>query len=261
MATFERSAENAEFWNKRMDVPMVLVSALVIPAILLEVAATSESAKAAGFALNWMIWLAFIVEYAIGLKVAPDRRRFMKTHLLDAAIIVFTVPLLPAEASSLRLLRLLRLTRLLRLKPLIVWLIENTGARYVAGFAASVVLISGLAFSQLESVSFGSGIYWAVSTVTTVGYGDVMPTHGETRVLASVVMVIGVATFAALSAILAGRIIGRQEAASDKNLNMHLASLQADVQLLSEQVRQLSASAASIRSQDDRTLSSDDELD
>lgn len=107
-------------------------------------------------------------------------------------------------------------------------------------------------------MSFGSGIYWAVSTVTTVGYGDVMPTHGETRVLASVVMIIGVATFASLSAILAGRIIGGHEAASDKNLNMHLASLQADVQLLSDQVRQLSASAVSIRSQDDGTLSSDD---
>jgi voltage-gated potassium channel len=46
--------------------------------------------------LNWMIWLAFVAEVVIMLRVVPDRGRWLRDHPLDLAIVIFTPPFLPA---------------------------------------------------------------------------------------------------------------------------------------------------------------------
>ena len=68
-------------------------------------------------ALNWVTWLAFLVELVVMLAVVPDRRAWLRHHPLDLIIVVLTPPVLPAGLQSLRVLRLLRLLRLLRPRP------------------------------------------------------------------------------------------------------------------------------------------------
>jgi voltage-gated potassium channel len=80
-------------------------------------------------------------------------------------------------------------------------------AFFVLGFAVLMRLLDPHDFPSL-----GLAIWWAVSTVTTVGYGDVVPTEPWGRVVASVLMVIGYASLSLLTGIVASLLVYRRTA-------------------------------------------------
>lgn len=110
--------ERAERLEQRLERPMLVVAALVIPTLILEGADVSETWKVIAAALNWVIWFAFLGELVAMLAVVNSRRRYLAHNPLNVAIVVLTPPFLPALFQSLRVLRLLRVARLLRLAPI-----------------------------------------------------------------------------------------------------------------------------------------------
>jgi hypothetical protein len=79
-------------------------------------------------------------------------------------------------------------------------LLSVEGLRYAAILAAVTVLAGGAAFAAVEPhQTTGEGMYWAITTMTTVGYGDLSPTTTDGKVLAAVVMVIGIGFVAILT--------------------------------------------------------------
>jgi voltage-gated potassium channel len=85
------------------------------------------------------------------------------------------------------------------------------GVKWAAALAGLVALGGGAAFASLEHVSTAKGLWWAVSTMTTVGYGDVFPTTGPGQVLAVCVMVVGIGFVAFLTAAVAQRFVAQIE--------------------------------------------------
>ncbi len=63
--------------------------------------------------LNWGIWLAFVAELVVMLRVVPNKRRWLREHPLEVAIVLVTPPFLPASLEAARIFRLLRLIVLL----------------------------------------------------------------------------------------------------------------------------------------------------
>ena len=115
---------------------------------------------------------------------------------------------IPASLQALRIFRLLRLARLFRLAPLARRLFSIEGLRYVALLALLTVLGGGAAFAAIEKdSSTWDGVWWAISTMTTVGYGDVSPHTDLGRVLAIGIMVIGSGFVAILTGAVAERFL------------------------------------------------------
>jgi voltage-gated potassium channel len=200
----------AERLERRLERPMLVVAALVIPSLILESADVSAVWKAVAFVLNWGIWLAFLGELVAMLAVVRSRRGYLVHNPLGVAIVVLTPPFLPALLQSLRALRLVRLARLLRLAPIFKRAFTLRGLRYATVFTLLVVLTGAAGFENAEpGQDYFDGIYWAVTTVTTVGYGDVLPTTTEARVFAMVLMIVGIGYFAVITGAIAERFIER----------------------------------------------------
>jgi voltage-gated potassium channel len=70
-------------------------------------------------------------------------------------------------------------------------------ALVVIAIAGALDVIGAAAFSAVEHISFGLSLYWAVTTATTVGYGDVTPKTGAGHVIAVIVMLTVIPLFAA----------------------------------------------------------------
>jgi voltage-gated potassium channel len=172
--------------------PLLVAAVLTIPATILEFSQTSGSLHALGTALNWAIWIAFLAELVVMVTIVRERGSYLLKHPLDVAIVVLTPPFLQSAVQSVRLLRLLRLFRLLRLEPLARRVFSLEGVKATASLALLTAVASGAGFATEEGISFGNGVYWAITTMTTVGYGDITPKSTEGKILAVFVMLVGI---------------------------------------------------------------------
>jgi voltage-gated potassium channel len=208
--------------ERRLEWPLLAAALLTIPAIIIEQSSVGEPWDTTATVLNWTIWTAFVIEVALMLSVVDDRWRWLREHPLDVAIVVFTPPFLPASLQAARVFRLLRLVRLLKLAVLLRRLLSTEGVRDAAVFALITVLGGGAAFAavehghQDEPVSAWDGVWWAITTVTTVGYGDFTPVTDGGRAIAIVVMIVGIGFVAVITAAAAERFMRSREAEAER---------------------------------------------
>jgi len=144
------------------------------------------------------------------LAVVPDRRQWLREHPVEVVVVVLSPPFLPSSLAAARVLRLLRLVRLLRLAVVVRRLFTMEGVRYVALLAFVTVLAGGTAFAGVEErPTAWDGIWWAATTMTTVGYGDITPGTDAGRVIGLVVMVVGIGFGSILIGAVAERFVQR----------------------------------------------------
>jgi voltage-gated potassium channel len=182
----------AERWQRRFEVPILVAALLVIPVIAVEESSLGRPWTTIAAAVNWAIWLAFLVEVVVMLAVVPDRKRWLRDNPLEVAIVVLTPPFLPASLQALRVFRLLRLLRLAVVVRYARRLFTIDGLRYAALLALITALGGGAAFAAAEDVDIFDGVWWAVTTMSTVGYGDLTPETTVGRLVAMFAMVVGI---------------------------------------------------------------------
>ena len=216
---------------------LVAITASVL-AVLLESEPPLRIAHAASFrALEIGFTLLFGYEYLLRLLTLAQPWRYATSFLglVDLAAIVPTFLELLLSGSQvylvLRVLRVLRLLRLFRVLRLGAYLEESellgrallASRRKIAAFLlvmVSLVVVIGALMYLIEAGNPGFrsipvGIYWAVVTITTVGYGDVAPVTDLGRLMASVVMLLGYSIIAVPTGILGAALAeGRREAAA-----------------------------------------------
>jgi voltage-gated potassium channel len=200
--------ERANQIAKRFELPILVAALLVIPVIVIEESNVSDTWKSVGAVLNWAIWITFALEVVVMLYVVPSKRQWLRDNPLEVAIVLFTPPFLPASLQALRVFRLLRLARLFRLAPLARRLFSLEGLRYVALLAILTLLGGGAAYASIEKhTSTWDGVWWAFTTMTTVGYGDEYPRTTLGRILGMAIMVVGIGFIAIITGAVAQRFL------------------------------------------------------
>jgi voltage-gated potassium channel len=178
----------------------------------------------------WGTWAMFVVDYVARLLLAEDRKRFFFRHLLDLAIIA--LPLL----RSLRLLRLATLLAVLNRRASTN--LRGRVAIYVAGGSALLAFCGSLAVLDAERanpeaniISFGDAVWWAITTMTTVGYGDSYPTTATGRLAAAALMLGGITLLGMVTATLASWLVEQVSV-----VDQQTEDLRAEIRQLSERL-------------------------
>lgn len=223
-----------ERFSRMVDGPMMVLALTMIPIIVIPVVFELPARLDAAFlAVDYLTWAAFAVEYLIKLYLAPDRWRFFKGNIPDLIIVV--VPML----RPLRVLRATRLLRLLRLTRLIAFAVEGVheARSILRRRGLSWVLLVGVALDLVAAAlvltferdmpngnihSYPDALWWAVTTVTTVGYGDRFPMSPAGRGVAVVLMVSGIALFGVITASIAAYFVEQKGQQEDQDLGDRL---------------------------------------
>jgi voltage-gated potassium channel len=180
--------------HRYFEKPLLVAAVLSVPTTILQFSQVSAPLHTLGETLNWLIWLAFLAELAALLAVAPNRVRYLLLNPISLAIVVLTPPFLGGAVQSIRALRLLRVLRLLRLAPLARIVFSLEGVKATVGLAFLTAMVGGAGFAAEEGTSFGNGLYWAATTMMTVAYGDITPKTTEGKIIAVIVMLVGIGT-------------------------------------------------------------------
>lgn len=253
----ERRLATAARLDRLLALPMLVLTAVFLAALVLPVLDTHLSAgtRTALAAVNLGIWAAFLAEYLARLYVAPDRFHFVRHNVFDLALVV--IPVL----RPLRLLRAVRLLRAARLGQLTAGSgrVVEEGRMRLASRAAllavgtTAILIFAAAVMEFDVehtarhasiTTFPDALWWAASTITSAGYGDVYPVTAAGRAIGVVVMFAGLGILGVVTASVAAWFVSAEERATEKQQAAAISALAAEVAALREAVSALVPSSA-----------------
>jgi voltage-gated potassium channel len=187
-------------WNWSLTaLAIAFLFAYSYPAFVTDVS-TSQQSILDG--VQWVSWVAFAADLVIGIYKAPNRTQYLKKHPLEILAVI------------LPFLRPLRLLRFISFGTLVFEKV-NLGKSIAISFK---VIVTALFLTYLAGVeitmaergepgatiqSVGDGFWWAITTLTTVGYGDIYPTTTQGRFIAVGLMVSGICVLGVISATVA----------------------------------------------------------
>ncbi len=191
-------------WEERTDLPLTILAAAYLGVYAVQVLA-SRPGDGLWTALDvalWAVWVVFVVDYVVRVSLAERRLRFVARHPIDLLVVL---------APFFRFLRLLRL--LAAVSTLGRVLRDDLRGRVGTYLVASVSLLSFVAAlgvfeaerdaPEASITTFGDALWWVLTTITTVGYGDLYPVTVEGRLVAAGLMIAGIAVLGTVTAAIA----------------------------------------------------------
>lgn len=208
---FETVFESQTPAGKVFDVGLLLAIVASVLAVILESVASFRARWGAELRVaEWVFTILFAIEYALRLSIVRRPLRYATSvfGIVDLlAVIPTPLSLLVPGAQSLLVVRVVRLLRVFRVLKLVSFSVEaevlgralRASRPKITVFLLAVlsaVVIAGALMYLVEGEAAGfdsipRGMYWAIVTLTTVGYGDVAPQTPLGQTMASVLMILG----------------------------------------------------------------------
>jgi len=240
----ERRAELVDRFERATELPLLVLALAIIPVLVIPlVTEVSDMISATFLVLDWTIWAVFAADLGVRTYLSERRLNYLVRHWYDVLIVV--LPFL----RPLRVLRSARALRLARLGPFLARsavnlrdLLQGRGLQYVLLLAVLAVFgAAGLTYRMERDQGgtindIGTALWWAVSTVTTVGYGDAFPVTAEGKGVAVFLMLVGIALFSWLTANIAAFLV---EFGGEKGRTVTLGDIMDKLESLEAEVRAL----------------------
>ena len=189
-----------ERWESLAEWPLIATSFVFLAAYSIQVIARPHGVVASIVeVVMWLVWALFGLDYVVTTVLHPRRMRWIVRHPLDLALVLF-----PA-LGPLRLLRFVYLVAVLQKRAR--RLARGSVVAYSVAAATLISWIAAVAVLQAERDSpaasirtIGDALWWAIATITTVGYGDYTPVTLVGRLIAVGLMLCGIALVGVITA-------------------------------------------------------------
>ncbi|BCT75289.1 voltage-gated potassium channel [Sinomonas cyclohexanicum] len=216
-----------ERWRQLTEWPTLAAALVFLAAYSVQVIGNlspAESVWAEG--ILWASWAVFVVDYAGQLWLAPRRGRWFVRNLHELAILA-----LPA----LRPLRLVTFLRVVHNKAGNA--LRGRLVIYVIAAAATLMYCGALTVEDVEQNvpgsnirGFGDAIWWALETITTVGYGDHYPVTVIGRLVAAALMVSGIAVLGVVTASIAAWLVETMTSQAAAEMEAGVEAVEAEIE-------------------------------
>lgn len=216
-----------------LNVIAIIIETFTIPEVLKSVLSVIETVSVIIFTIEYLLrlWTADLLYPNYGAIKSRIKYVFSFMAIIDLlAILPFYIPFVfPIDLRVLRALRIVRLFRLFKVSRYtsalntIAIVFRKKSSQLLSSFfvVALLMIISSILMYSLEHdiqpdkfKNAFSGLWWAVATFTTVGYGDIYPVTAAGKVLSSVIALLGIGLVAVPTGIISAGFV---EVVSDKS--------------------------------------------
>lgn len=223
----------------------ILMALLAILSIAMLIAYYAKRINIDAYPYNMIdngIWLIFFSDYFIRLVLAPNKRQFIRDNIFDLLSIIpasslFVLFRIPQIGRALHLLKLIRLMRLIGFTGRLGVFFERNEFMYYLYISVAVIIVSAAMFCISEKVSFETALWWAITTATTIGYGDVIPKTGIGRAAAIILMLLGIGFISMLTSTINEFFAKKGE----QELTRQLTAIQAENRQLKDELDEIKA--------------------
>lgn len=229
----------AHGWQQRLHWIMVAVALMAVPAYLLATADLDPVWHRISSFLDIVILVAFIAELAWMMRVSSFPIRYLFENWLNVVIILGATAAVLGEATDwIAIVRAMRaavaVLVVVRTTAEMRFLFTRRGAPMLIGVAFLTIIALGALFYWLDPAlkSFWDGLWLAFITGSTVGFGDIVPTTGATRLLAALTVLIGVAFMTLFTANVVTFFIGGEETRNRESLQRDIVALRGEIEQL-----------------------------
>jgi voltage-gated potassium channel len=234
-------------WERVTDLPLTILAAIFLIAYAIPIIfpAIPQWLAAACHYTDIAVWVLFSLDYLRRLLLSKQKWRFVWRHPLDLAVVLLP-PLRPLRLVRSAMLLMTTIDRRIHARP-------RTRMTIVVGLTAVLLLfIAALAVLDAERGADGGDIHnigdaawWAIVTVSTVGYGDLFPVTVEGRVVAMTLMFAGVGMIGFITATVTSWVIEQLSKVDKETAD----ATDATVGLLLDEVRMLRGEVAQLRAE------------
>jgi voltage-gated potassium channel len=218
---------NLQRWERYAEWPLAAAALLFLGLFSVQVLARPHGREAyVLWVISWIVWGLFIVDYVVRLYLASNRWHWFVRHLLDFGIVA--LPLVRPQRAIGNAFR----------GRIVVYTVSGV---LLLIYTSSLAVFDKERFLPGATInSFGKALWWSITTVTTVGYGDVYPVTNTGRIIAVLLMIGGISLVGVVTAALASWIIERvseEETVIQTATAAHIEELRGEIRELSEELR------------------------
>ena len=220
------------FKNKKLiyDIVMAILSLVVIIMLIIDSSYTLSNRITVIFdIIDNAILIVFAIDYFTRLFLSKNKKAFFKNNIIDLITIipfnsVFQI------AKILRFTRILKLTKLfktlkilrsavflLKIRKHLDDFLKTNNFHYVIWFTLATLFVGTLGIHFAEGISYGNALWWSFVTLTTVGYGDISPATPIGRIIASILMLVGIGFLGMLTGTISTFFLRKNTNTSYKN--------------------------------------------
>jgi len=202
-------------WGRRLEWPMLFLALWLL--ISWYPSFTGYLDQELHHITDILVWLFFVVETLLLASLVDDTKRYLRQNWMNLLIILLGLPVLWGDMAFAGVLRMLRVVLLLGLVAPLGKTVRAILARNNLGttllISAIFIGLSGTFISSIDPAidSPWEGIWWALVTITTVGYGDIVPVSPAGKVFGGVLILIGIGLFSLLTASFSVFFLEREE--------------------------------------------------
>lgn len=183
-----------------MDVPMAILGVGYVAVYAVVVLNPNPVV----IAIDYVLWVVFAIDVVLRFLVAPSVGKFLLNNWLE--ILAVIVPQFRAARAIRPIVGLKRFAKLVRSR-------SQRLAAYTVALLPLSVFVAAIAFMDVEGYPaerLNDALWWAMVTVSTVGFGDVIPATDGGRIVGTALMIFGVGIFASAAAIIADWLQGEK---------------------------------------------------